>query len=77
MKQKVKEKIKISNPARFWFGASMIIIEVLGLGIFGLTLLNWNWITEKVVLYSFIGIAVILYNFLAGMFILNGSKKEK
>lgn len=70
-------KFKISNPARFWFGASMFIIEVLGISIYCLTLLDWKWVTEKVILTVFIITAILLYNVLAGILIFNGSKNKK
>lgn len=66
----------MKNPTRFWTGTIMGLLEIIGLGIFGLTLLNWDWVTGKVVLAAVIISAVVLYNALAIMLILNGSAKE-
>lgn len=67
---------KINNPARFWLGAFMIGVEILGAAIFGLTLIDWTWITSQVVLIALIVFFAVAYNILAVMFVLNGSKNE-
>jgi len=75
--EEIKEKkFKISNPARFWLGVSFVGFEVLGLAIFGLTLLDWSWFTQRVVLIALVILGIVLYNIIAGMLIYNGSKKK-
>ena len=69
--------MKLENKARFWTGAVMGLFELLGLTIFGLTLVNWSWLTERMLLIIFIVFAIVIYNFLAGMLIWNGSMKKK
>ena len=64
----------MKNPTRFWTGIVMGGIEVLALGIFGLTLLNWAWVTTQVIFASMISLAVVLYNVIAGILIWFGSK---
>ncbi|MCK9429507.1 MAG: hypothetical protein M0R17_05845 [Candidatus Omnitrophica bacterium] len=68
---------EMNNKQRFWTGAVMGLFEMVGLGIWGLTQLNWDWITERLILTAFAVSAILLYNVLAGMLILNGSKKMK
>ena len=68
--------MEIRNKARFWTGAIMGLFELLALGIYGLTILNWTWLTEKVVLMAVTISAIVLYNALAIILILNGSGKE-
>jgi hypothetical protein len=72
----INKKRELSNPARFWVGAVMGLFELVGLGLFVLNSLDWSWITERLLLTGFCITAVLLYNFLAGMLILNGSKKK-
>ena len=68
--------MELKNSARFWTGIAMGLLEVVAITIFGLTLLNWSWITERVVFGGMIILAVVLYNGLAITLILNGSGKE-
>jgi hypothetical protein len=71
----MKKKKELSNPARFWAGAVMGLFELVGVTIWGLNQLSWKWLTENVVMTIFCISAVVLYNILAGMLVLNGSKK--
>lgn len=66
-----KEKIQVKNPARFWTGIGLVALEVVPAIIWGLTKLEYNWVTFKVLVAS----ALVLYNVMAGIFIWNGSKK--
>ena len=60
------------NKTRFWTGIGLIVPEVLAMIIVVLTLVDWSFITLRV-----LGIAaIVLYNLLAGILIWNGSGKE-
>ncbi len=68
--------MQIRNKARFWTGAIMGLFELIGLGIFGLTLLDWSWLTFAKIVAAEISLAVILYNALAAILIWTGSEPE-
>ena len=64
-------KFQITNPARFWIGVTLVSFEVIPAVGYALSLLDYSWITWKVLAIS----AVVLYNILAGTLIWNGSKQ--
>ncbi len=64
---------KMRNKARFWTGIGLIVPEVLAMLIVGLNLINWSFLTFRV-----LGcVAIVLYNVLAGILIWNGSSQKK
>ena len=69
--------MELSNKARFWTGAVMGGLELLGLTIFGLTLMDWSWLTIKNAFLILAVLGIVLYNALAVVLIWNGSKVKK
>ncbi len=65
------------NRYRFWTGISMGAVEVLALAGFGLTLVDWTWLTAKLVLSIGIILAIVLYNVIAGILVWFGSERKK
>lgn len=61
--------MQLRNKARFWTGIAMGLFEILGLGIFGMTLLDWTWLTAAKILAGMVSLAVLLYNVLATILI--------
>lgn len=68
-----EDKPKLQNKARFWTGIGLIVPEVLAMVIFALTIVNWSFVTFRVLGVS----AIVLYNVLAGILIWNGSSQKK
>lgn len=73
--------MKINNPHRFWTGVSIISIQIFGIGIWGLTKLNWNWATAELLKISSGVLLLFLVNIFASFLIMDGSeinsKKKK
>jgi len=67
----------MNNKYRFWTGAAMIGSEVLGIGIFLLTLINWNFITTRILVIGVSVLFLLLFNVLATILVWSGSKEEK
>ena len=65
--------MKLRNKERFWTGIAMGAFELLAIAIFALTVMDWSWLTLKVLVIS----AVALYNTIAGILIWNGSGRDK
>lgn len=81
VKEEVKktnyEKIGVSNPARFWVGCSMVLLEVFAIYIYFLSSLNWGWLSKELVI-GFSGLLILIaYNVFAGKLILKGSNDKK
>ena len=51
-------------------------VEFLAIAGYGLSLLNWSWITLEVVKFSLIALAIISYNIIAGLLSYDGSKSK-
>ena len=66
----------ISNKARFYAGIFLFGSEILGGLIYLSTLMDWSFLTEKLVLIIFVGLAILLYNGLAALLIWNGSEHK-
>lgn len=69
------KKRELSNPARFWVGAIMGLVEIVGMMIYFLSKVDYSWITEQLVLTAFSISAIVMYNIVAVMLVLNGSKR--
>ena len=69
--------MELSNKARFWTGVVMGGFELLGLTIFGLTFVDWSWLTIRNAFLILGVLGIVLYNVLAIVLIWNGSKVKK
>ncbi len=72
----MKTKTKLNNKPRFWTGIDLFSAQFLGALIYVMTLINWRWINEKVLLIVLGSIAFLLINGLATILVWNGSKKD-
>lgn len=63
----------MENKARFWTGVGLIVPEVVIATIYGLSFVNWSFISSKLLLFIGLG----LYNSLAVILIWFGSRKKK
>ena len=68
--------MKVRNKPMFWTGLVFQIIQLSGLVIFGLTLLNWDWVTKQVVMSALIILAILMYNGVSGSLMYLGLRKE-
>lgn len=68
--------MKIKNKYRFWTGVSIFGAEVGGVAIWGLSKLDWNWITVQLAKYVVIGFSVLLVNLIAFWLVKDGSEEE-
>lgn len=57
------------NKALFWTGLGFQIIQILALGVFGLTLIDWSFLT----LPLFLIVTLIFINFISILFMLIGA----
>lgn len=65
--------MKLYNKARFWTGIAMMFVPILGAGIVLLALLDWSWLTERLLMVGFSITASFLWMVLAAILIWNGS----
>lgn len=72
-KKKVFYMKKMKNKARFWTGIGLIVPEVLAMLIVALNLVDWSFLTFRVLGCA----AIVLYNILAGILIWNGSSQKE
>jgi hypothetical protein len=69
--------MKMNNKARFWTGVGLFGSEALAGIIYAMTLIHWNWVTERVLLITLSALAFLLYNGLAIILLWNGSKEKQ
>ncbi len=68
--------MKIQNKPLFWTGFTLQIIPLTILGIFGLAMLNWDWITIKLAKVVLVILGMILYEGLVFVMMYFGLKRD-